>query len=136
METAVDLSTDEIARAHTLLAIIADPQATATRLAELEARLKACTAAEAKLANDRAAFDAHEQKTRAELDAEAAAIMKRRVELQTAEGALRMREARVEKLATRSQHIASKPLFPRKRAIRISSCLTVPRLRENRRLLA
>jgi hypothetical protein len=78
-----------------MLKLIADPQSFAKRMGELKRSIEAVADGEAKLAVDRAAFQEHERTVRAELQTERAAVDKRKLAVQAAEGMLSEREARI-----------------------------------------
>lgn len=79
---------DAFAALFNLLALIADQRAFKARLNGLSRALEAVTSGEKKLAQCRAAFDAHEASARAELEKERAALRKRQVAVEIAEGEL------------------------------------------------
>jgi hypothetical protein len=79
--------------------IATDPKAVRRHLRQLHDALAAVTAGRDKLAAERTAFDEYEQKTRAELTAQAAKLRAGQVELATA------KDAREDRLAEREQRI-------------------------------
>jgi hypothetical protein len=79
---------DAVATVQNLIALIVDVKGCKSRLRAQHDALAAVTAAQAKLAADRAAFAEYEKKTRAEISEEVVALQKRRAAVHEAEGSL------------------------------------------------
>lgn len=94
----LSLPPDSFKAVRDLIALVIDPRAVRRHLRQLHDALATVSTAQLALATERTAHDAHLAKDRAELEAERAAVQKRRVEVEIAEGRLVEREERIREL--------------------------------------